>query len=77
MRPAAPRGIQLYSVRDDLGAARLGGALAHHVLDTMSAIGESVERAAPVRTESTVPPVPPIPLHRDPTTRTYETTEHK
>lgn len=54
---------------------RASGELAYHVLDVMIAIEESIGAGAPVRIESTAPPVPPIPPHWDPTTPTTDGTE--
>ena len=56
---------------------RASGELAYHVLDVMLAIEESVALGAPVRIESTAPPVPPIPQDWDPTLRTFDGPEQK
>jgi predicted dehydrogenase len=54
---------------------RASGELAYHVLDVLLAVEESIELGAPVKVASTAPPVPPIPPHWDPTTRTPDGTE--
>ncbi|MFJ1586321.1 Gfo/Idh/MocA family protein [Streptomyces sp. NPDC088197] len=76
----AGRGVGVLEMARAIRAGRpprAGGELAYHVLDVMLAIEESADLGAPVRIDSTAPPVPPIPPHWDPTTRTSEGTEQK
>ncbi|MBD0737366.1 Gfo/Idh/MocA family oxidoreductase [Streptomyces sp. CBMA29] len=76
----AGRGVGVLEMARAIRAGRpprASGELAYHVLDVMLAIEESADLGAPVRIDSTAPPVPPIPPHWDPTTRTSEGTEQK
>ncbi|WP_173071179.1 Gfo/Idh/MocA family protein [Phytohabitans houttuyneae] len=71
--PIAGRGL---GTLDIARAARAGvphrasGELAYHVLDTMAAITESIERGAPVAVRSRAPRTEPIPEDYDPYART-------
>ncbi|MEU6851621.1 Gfo/Idh/MocA family oxidoreductase [Actinacidiphila alni] len=74
----ASRGVGVLEMARAIRAGqqpRASGELALHVLDVMLAIEESAGGGVPVPVESTAPPVPPIPPHWDPTTRTFQGSE--
>jgi predicted dehydrogenase len=71
--PVAGRGLGTLDIARSLAAGvphRASGELAYHVLDTMAAVTESIERGAPVAVESRAPKTEPLPEDYDPYART-------
>lgn len=71
--PAPGRGAGPLDIARSVAAGvphRASGELAFHVLDTMAAITESVDRGTPVGIDSVAPRSEPVPLDWAPTART-------
>jgi len=70
--PVAGRGLGTLDIARSVAAGvphRASGELAYHVLDTMAAITESIERGEPVAVESRAPRAEPVPEDYDPYAR--------
>lgn len=71
--PAGGRGLGALDIGRSVRAGvphRVTGTLAYHVLDTMTAIAESIERHEPVTIESSAPQAEALPEGWDPYART-------